>query len=72
MGKDAKNWVVVSSDHEVQNAAQTHRAEFISSDLFAKKIRETMNVVPKPDTYDKKLSALEVDEWLKIFRDKGH
>ena len=72
MGKDAKNWVVVSSDHEVQSAAHVNRAEFISSDMFAKKIREAMSSVPKPDTNDKKLSDREVDEWLKIFCDKGH
>jgi len=72
MGKAAKNWTVVSSDHEVQSAAQVNRAKFISSDAFVKELRQAIKAAPKPAATDKKLSAQEVDEWLEIFRDKGH
>ena len=72
MGRAAKNWTVVSSDHEVQSAAQVNRAQFVSSDAFVKELRQALNSVPKPNSGDKKLSAQEVDEWLEIFREKGH
>lgn len=72
MGKGAKNWIVVSSDHEVQSAARINHAEFISSEAFVKELKAAVKSAPKADAGDKKLSAQEVDEWLKIFRDKGH
>jgi predicted RNA-binding protein with PIN domain len=72
MGKSAKNWIVVSSDHEVQSAARVNRADFISSEAFVKELRGALKSAPKADAGEKKLSSQEVDEWLKIFRDKGH
>ena len=72
LGKTAKNWIVVSSDHEVQSAARVNRAAFISSEAFVKEIKTAMKSAPKADVGDKKLSAQEVDEWLKFFRDKEH
>jgi predicted RNA-binding protein with PIN domain len=72
MGKAPKGWIVVSSDHEVQSAARVNQAEFISSDAFVKELRQALQSVPKPGASDKKLSAQEVNEWLEIFRDKGH
>ena len=72
MGKAAKNWIVVSSDREVQSAARVNHADFISSETFVKELKAAMKSSPKADTGDKKLSAREVDEWLKLFRDKGH
>jgi len=71
MEKDAKNWIVVSSDREVQSAARMVHAQFVSSEEFVKSIREAHNAVPKANTVDKKISPAEVDEWLKIFRDGG-
>jgi len=72
MGRSAKNWTVVSSDHEVQSAARVNRAEVVSSEAFAKEIKAAMKSAPKPDAGDKKLPAQEVNDWLKMFRDKGH
>jgi predicted RNA-binding protein with PIN domain len=72
MGKNAKNWIVVSSDHEIQSAARVHRAEFISSEVFVKEIKAAMKSAPKPDDGNKKLSTQEVEEWLKFFRDGKH
>jgi hypothetical protein len=71
MAKDAKNWIVVSSDREVQNSARVVRAQYISAEEFVKLLRETRNAVPKASTVDKKLSSAEVDEWLKLFRGEG-
>lgn len=70
LGKDAKNWTVVSSDREVQSAARVRRAQFISSEEFVKLIREAANVAPKAKTEDKKLSEQEVEDWLNLFGGK--
>lgn len=68
MAKGSKNWIVVSSDREVQSAARAHHAQFVSAEEFVKMLRETRNSAPKTNTEDKKLSAPEVDEWLEVFR----
>lgn len=70
MGKTAKQWTVVSSDREVQSAAQTARAQFTSSESFSKLVEQVINSAP-PDATDARLSAAEVDEWLEIFQDKS-
>jgi predicted RNA-binding protein with PIN domain len=70
MEKDAKNWIVVSSDREVQSSARVVRAQYISAEEFVKSLREAHNAAPKTNTVDKKVSAAEVEEWLKLFRDK--
>ncbi|MDD2921463.1 MAG: NYN domain-containing protein, partial [Anaerolineales bacterium] len=72
MGNAAKNWIVVSSDREVQSAARVNRADFISSEAFVAEIKSAMKSAPKADASDKKLSAQEVDEWLRVFRDNKH
>ena len=70
MEKDARNWVVVSSDREVQSAARMAHAKFISSEEFVKSLREMRSSAPKSDLDEKNLSAAEVDNWLKIFHNK--
>lgn len=72
LGKSAKNWIVVSSDREVQSAARVNQAQFISSDEFAESLRTTITSTPKTSPEDKKLSAQDVDEWLRLFREKGN
>lgn len=67
MGKSAKNWVVVSSDREVQSAAKINQAQPMSSDEFVKLLRNTLASAPKTSADEKTLSAREVDEWLDIF-----
>ena len=70
MGKSAKNWIVVSSDREVQSAARVNQAQYISSEEFARTLKATRNSAPKTNNEDKKLSEKEVEDWLTIFRDK--
>ena len=72
MGRDAKNWTVVSSDHEVQSAARVVHAQYITSEEFVKMLKAAVNSAPKASTDNKKISSQEVDEWLRIFRDKEH
>ena len=64
MAKDAKNWIVVSSDREVQSSARVVRAQYISAEEFVKSLNEALNAAPKANTADKKISSAEVDEWL--------
>jgi predicted RNA-binding protein with PIN domain len=71
MGKTARNWIVVSSDREVQSSARIVQAESISSEAFAKLIEKTARSAPPANTDKGKLSSAEVDEWLKIFQDKS-
>ena len=71
LAKDARNWIVVSSDREVQSAARVVHAQFISSEEFVKILRSAVSSAPQKNTVDKSLSPAEVDEWLRIFRDKG-
>ena len=71
MAKDARNWTIVSSDREIQSAARVAHAQFISSEEFANMLRSTVNSDSKANTNEKKLSPAEVDEWLKLFHDKG-
>ncbi len=70
MGKAAKNWIVVSSDREVQSSARVNQAQFISSEEFVQTLRQALNSTSKRNTADKKISAQEVEDWLKIFNDK--
>jgi len=69
LGNAARNWIVVSSDHEVQNSAKGAHANFTSSDSFAGQLKQTGKSAPKPKT-EQNLSAEEVDEWLKFFNKK--
>lgn len=71
MGKSARNWSVVSSDHRVQLEAREARAEVISSDVFASTLKQARNSAPKP-TDNRKLSSQEVDDWLKLFEQRRH
>ena len=66
LGRGAKNWTVVSSDRQVQANARAAHAEVTSSDSFAGTLKHARNSAPKP-TSDGKVSAEEVEEWLKLF-----
>ena len=70
LGRGAKNWSVVSSDHHVQNEAHAVGAKVISSDEFARTVIETLRVGPPPSSKDKPMSQRELDEWLKLFDKK--
>jgi predicted RNA-binding protein with PIN domain len=69
MGKSAKNWVVVSSDRQVQSDARSSGANTLSSDEFANSLKQAPNSTPKPAS-DRKLSKQEVDDWLKLFKEE--
>jgi predicted RNA-binding protein with PIN domain len=66
--RDPGQYTVVSSDHEVQNAAYQRRMTVLTSELFVDKMSEAMaQAVEDERSKDVKLSASEVDEWLRLF-----
>ncbi|HLO33482.1 MAG TPA: NYN domain-containing protein [Anaerolineales bacterium] len=71
LGKSARNWIVVSSDRQVQAEAHTAHAEVLSSEAFAGMLKQAHSAAPKPDR-ESKLSQKEVDDWLKLFGERRH
>ncbi len=71
LGKAAKNWSVVSSDHRVQAEARNAGAKVISSDEFAATVISTLRAGPPISENKNALAPGEVDEWLKIFSERG-
>ncbi len=69
LGKAAKNWSVVSSDHRVQNDARAAGAKVISSDEFAATVIDTLRVGPPVSAQRPVMTEREVEEWEKLFRD---
>jgi len=67
MGKSAKNWIVVSSDHEVQTSARSVQAKRVSSSDFAREVQDAKFAVFENPTEEKTLSKGEVDQWMKLF-----
>lgn len=71
LGKSARNWTVVSSDRQVQAEARAAFAEVISSEAFAGTLKQARDSTPKPSG-ERKLSSQEIDDWLKLFEERGH
>jgi predicted RNA-binding protein with PIN domain len=69
MGKAAKNWTVVSSDRQVQANAHAAQTEILSSEEFAKTLKQVMNS-PRIAKSERALSESEVEEWMKLFGGK--
>jgi uncharacterized protein len=68
LGREARNWSVVSSDHAVQAAARASRAQVISSETFAAQLRASLESVKNSGAGGEvKLSQDEIDEWLSLF-----
>jgi predicted RNA-binding protein with PIN domain len=73
LGKNARNWTVVSSDQAVQVSARAARAHFISSEIFARQVEQTLAGTP-PDPGKRPDAALtneEISDWLELFGGDG-
>ena len=70
LGKNARNWIVVTSDRQVQAEARAVYAEIISSDSFAKLLQQARDSAPRV-TNERKLSDDEVSEWMRVFEEKS-
>jgi uncharacterized protein len=69
LGKQARNFTVVSSDHQVQNAAHEVRAGVLSSEAFAALLRAGAGESRQgqENRLEVALDPQEVKEWLDLF-----
>jgi len=71
LGKEARNWTVVSSDRQVQAMAKAMRAKVLSASEFARQLRHTTSR-PKTQIHDKTepsdVNSEELNYWLKVFK----
>ncbi len=71
LGKAARNWVVVSSDRQVQADARQHQASPLSSEQFVAQLQAARQAAQATQKADPKPpSADELDEWLRLFEDR--
>ncbi len=73
LGKEAPNWTIVSSDHEVRSAARRAGASVLDSDAFAQMIPASVITSDQSEKPLGALSDIDLDEWERLFnnRDKG-
>lgn len=71
LGKEARNWTVVSSDRQVQAMAKAVLAKVLSSAEFARQLKgtATQKRTPPPEKGDDpQLRSDEIEEWLSLFK----
>jgi predicted RNA-binding protein with PIN domain len=71
LGKQARNWTVVSSDGRVQRAAGAAHAAALSSDEFAGAMAAARTAETLKAKTDTGLSPEEVEQWLEAFEKRG-
>lgn len=72
LGKAARNCTVISSDRRVQVEARALQALVISSDEFAEQLLQARQEAEmKRKSSSQKLDEIEVDEWLRLFKESG-
>ncbi len=67
LGKAAKNWVVVSSDHAVQADARRAGAKSVSAEQFSETVMEVLRSGPPPFEAKSGMSERELEEWINFF-----
>lgn len=72
LGREARNWSVVSSDRAVQGYARSVKATVISSESFAEILAESMvEYGDEPaENEEPSLTPSEIDDWLSLFGDE--
>ena len=69
MKRNARNQIVVSSDHRVQVGAKAVGARVLSSDEFARELEESLHRKGDFDQQEEgSLTPAEVDEWMRLFK----
>jgi len=69
--KSSGDWIVVSSDREVQQAAQQRKMNVWNSAEFARRMGpapQRDDSMEPPTAKDSGLTQSEVDEWLQVFK----
>ena len=69
MGRQAKNWTVVTSDRQIGAAVRGVQATLMGSDVFARMMMKTLDSVEEMNSQDVKLGEDEVDDWLRLFEE---
>ena len=69
LGRGARNWTVVSSDHQVQASAHAVRAQSLSSEAFAREMLTSLREPPSEPEAEggAEISPDELDDWLALF-----
>ena len=73
MGKDAKNWIVVTSDREILVEARSAHSQTLTSADFAAEVK-TVNTRISSDLDKQEAPEVtegDVDYWLEQFKDNG-
>ncbi len=70
LGKRARNFTVVSSDRQVQKAAQAAHARVMSSDAFAADWVSLLQEEPSIDPRNQPLSEQELADWEALFKNR--
>ncbi len=69
LGRAARNWTVVTSDREVQSAARAAHAEVVSSEDFARRLKQ-LQQSSDGASGERRVTPEEVQEWLRLFGSK--
>ncbi len=69
LGRDARNWTVVTSDRRVQSEARGVGAQVLTSDDFAGQVIESLRAPAPGSANERGMTSEEVDEWLRLFRE---
>lgn len=67
LGTSARNWRVVSSDHQVQAETRSRHAESISSEDFARELQRVMEEAQRSPQGPGALSDGEIKDWMRLF-----
>lgn len=70
LGRAARNWTVVTSDRAVQAEARAAGAAVVSSEAFAARVKASTRAPAKRSAGEAAMSDAEVEEWLRLFREK--
>ncbi len=67
LGAGARNYKVVSSDHQVQAEAHSRHAGSISSEDFARELQRALDETQQSNEGSNQLSEQEIDAWMRLF-----
>lgn len=67
LGAGARNYRVVSSDHQVQAETRSRHAESISSEDFARELQRVMEEALRSPQGQSTLSEQEIQDWMRLF-----
>ncbi len=68
LGRQARNWTVVSSDAAVSRAARHAGARVVSSEAFARELATTRSSTSAPEKPEGPASPAELEDWEELFK----